>query len=216
MRSIRSIVVLLAALAVTFSATAQTKPATSQPAVKLPGYYSGLANKAGLSLDQRKSLAAALAKQKAAKKELAPKIKQLRDQRKAVKDQDSAEAGKLKDEQKKLSEQRKQAETDFHKSVRDMLKDDQVVKWEKARAMYGLMVSFKRLGLSDQQMAKIDDLAQQAAVQLSQADPGRNKASNKIRKTLREDVISKVLTVEQRAKRAAAAEARRDRTKSSE
>ncbi len=213
MRSTRSILMAVAvAILVAHAAQAKDPPASqpaSQPKVKLPAYYSGLANKAELSYEQRVKLADALAKRKTTRDAIAEKGKPLREQLKAAREaKDKAKVTELNAQRKELREQGKQADTAFAQTVRGLLKADQIVQWEQARLSMSVMRKYKkRAGLTDEQIEKIKPLCHDAAVKVSKLkvdDKGIKAVKQQLDAQVREQVLTdtqRKLLAEQAAQR---------------
>jgi len=164
------------------------------------GEYAILVAECGLTDEQKEQVQAKIQATKEAiaqwEQEHGEKAKELQ---KAMKE--AKEAGN-KEEMKRLGQELKTLMTERRRlqqtmtGVLEVLTPEQRTKWAGFRLYRQMMMRYKKVGLTEEQTAKVREMANAAAKELG--DPSDEKAARKAAVTLREDVEQNVLTAEQR------------------
>jgi len=166
------------------SQPSEDKAPTADVKLKLPPYYTMLANQADLDDAQRQKLAEATAKRRAAHDEWAPKVQQL---------------------QKQLAEiyaKQRQIEADFATSLREIIRKEQRVAWETAKLFSNVKMGLgmKQITLDDKQQEKIKQLCGGTAEAISKLAPADGQAQGRLLQELQVTIARDLLTPEQQAK----------------
>lgn len=169
----------------------------------LRGRYAGLVKQLDLTADQQAKLTE-LVKQhneamKAWKDEHGEQLKELQTQFKQAKtDGDKEQAKQLREQMKALSAERAKAEAEHWKQVMGLLTPEQVQAWHARQFEAMAMRLGRKVDLTDDQKARISELAKTAAARTVAATDA--KAGMQAKRDFHQAVMNDVLTDEQRAK----------------
>jgi len=166
----------------------------------LRGEYAILASECNLTPEQKEQLAAKLKASKEAveawEQQNGQKVKDLQAKMKAAKEAGNTDEAKtIAQEVKTLLTDRARLAEGNMDAVLAMLTPEQKVKWNAFRLYRAAMQKYKRLGLSEDQTAKVRALADETA---KASDPADEKAAKTAMMTLAEKVEKDILTAEQR------------------
>lgn len=185
-------------------AEGEAQPADAK--LKLAPYYAMLANAANLDEAQRKKLAEAAAKRRAAhekwQKEEAPKVPQIKEAWVAtVANEDDAHADKLRGMLKELFAKRRQIEAEFAGSIASLLREEQLVPWETTKLVYriNMALGMKQVKLDDEQKKKAKQLCADTATAICELDPTDRTSLGKLMQELQIAIGKDLLTPEQQA-----------------
>jgi len=201
-------VACLAASQVQAADALATKP-SHEGASGLPIEWAAMANVLNFTDDQKAKLA---------------EIAKARETALADWEKENGQGQKLKDARKELEAARKAGDKDaiakareqitpleaarekvlapFHKQVMDLLTPDQKALWAEHNLVAGINTRLKNRGieLSDEQTAKVKELAKDSAKQLAELKDDTEKGRGEIHQKLWKEVREQVLTPEQKAK----------------
>jgi len=209
MNIVKGLLVTVCALSLAAVPAFAEKKAETQPAAKkekaakaptLRGIQAGYANRAGLDDGQREQIAAAYIANKETMSTISPKIVASREKVKAARDsKDEAAIATAVAEQKLVNSEREAADLALAKTIRSILKGDQVAKWEAAQTYYSVTRRLSKVELTDDQKSKIDSMVDEAGKKIAALDIADSRGARTIQAEVYNDAVKNVLTDAQRA-----------------
>ncbi len=182
---------------------AKTPKAEKTPA-GVPAYYATILKELGLEGEQREKFITKVRERQQAlnawKKENEPKLKEMNQQAADAKTRgDVAGESQAKREVKALNDEQTKLEDEHTAQIHSVLSDEQRAKLTAYNAYTGLLRTFAKLSLADDQKAKIKEIVYAHAKDFGQLPENDRNGRQALREKIIDQVRQQVLTTEQQA-----------------